>query len=128
MNRKYIIGGLVLFIAFGLPIIAVFGYEAYRMRDIDAEIIMRAPEKGNFTPRELTLPTGRPIRLRLRNTDTVAHGFGIPELEIDAGVVDAGEVTIVEFELPTSASSYRFYCTVWCGDYHPQMFGVINSE
>ncbi len=128
MKKKYIIGGLTLFVAFALPILAVFGYEAYRMRDIDAEIVLRAPEKGNFTPSELTLPSGRPIRLRLRNTDTVAHGFAIPDLGVDAGVVDAGEVAIVEFEMPRSASSYRFYCTVWCGDHHPKMNGLIHAE
>lgn len=103
----------------------IFAYERYRTRDIDATILARAPERGNFTPDRLTVPRGQEVRLRIRNVDTIAHGFAIPELGVDAGEIKSGEVSIISFT-PTQTGSFAFYCTVWCGDYHLQMHGVLE--
>ena len=108
-----------------LPIVAIFAYEAYRTRDITAEIIARAPERGNFLPQELTVPAGRKVRLRVRNVDTVTHGFAIPALGVDAGEIKAGHVVVLEFT-PEKIGEHNFYCTVWCSDHHLQMRGTLK--
>ncbi|MHC4788408.1 MAG: hypothetical protein ACYS8K_04285 [Planctomycetota bacterium] len=44
-------GILVVLILLGCtvgPIIAILAYEAYLTRDVTAEVIARAPERGNF--------------------------------------------------------------------------------
>ena len=108
-----------------LPIVMALGYEAYRARDLTAEIIARAPEQGNFFPREVKVHVGEKVKLRIRNVDTVMHGFAIPALEVDAGEISAGHQAIVEFT-PVETGRYDFYCTTWCSDHHLQMRGVIE--
>ncbi|MFW6189496.1 MAG: cupredoxin domain-containing protein [Planctomycetota bacterium] len=119
---------LVILLLLGVtvvPAVGIFAYEAYRTRNLTADIVARAPERGNYTPRELTVRAGQPVRLRVRNLDTVTHGFAIPELGVDAGEIKAGHVKWLEFT-PERPGSYSFYCTVWCSDYHLQMNGVLN--
>ncbi len=108
-----------------LPILAIIGYEAARTRDLTHEILARAPERGNFTPGEIKVTVGEKIRLRIRNVDTVMHGFAIPDLKVDAGEISAGHQAIVEFT-PTQVGRYDFYCTTWCSEYHLQMKGVLE--
>lgn len=117
----------VIFSCTVLPVVAMFAYEAYRSRDLTAEIIARAPERGNFKPRELAVPAGRNVKLRVRNVDTVEHGFTIPALGVDAGVIKAGHVAVLEFE-PEDVGTYDYYCTVWCSPYHLQMRGKLHVK
>ncbi len=107
------------------PIAAFIVYERKSAESYTAEILARAPERGNFLPRRLTLPVGRPVRLRIRNVDTVTHGFTIPDLDIDIGDLKAGRQVIVEFT-PTKTGEYVYYCTAWCSEHHLQMRGVLN--
>lgn len=107
------------------PIVITFAYESYRTSDLTAEIIARAPEKGNFSPQNLTVPVGEKVKLRVRNIDTVTHGFAIPALGVDAGEIKAGHSVIVEFT-PKEPGKFDFYCTVWCSDYHLQMKGILE--
>lgn len=127
MIRRYILVGLILLASTVLPIAGIFTYEAYRTRSLTAEILARAPEKGNFTPRTLSVPAGKPVKLRIRNVDTVTHGFAIPDLGVDAGEIKAGHVALLEFT-PRKPGSYDFYCTVWCSDYHLQMRGKLEVK
>lgn len=126
MKTLKIIISAVLVIGSTIGVIAAaLGYEAYRSRDITADILARAPERGNFYPREISLPVGRKARLRVRNVDTVTHGFTIPGLGVDASAIGAGKQYIVEFT-PQQTGTYDFYCTVWCSTGHLQMRGVIK--
>lgn len=125
MKMKVIGSALAVLACTILPIIMILAYEHHRTKDLTAEIVARAPEKGNFTPRNLTVPFGRKIKLRVRNTDTVVHGFAIPDLDIDAGSIKAGQVAIVEFT-PEKPGTYQFYCTEWCSEHHLQMRGTIE--
>ena len=68
---------------------------------------------------------GEEVRRRLRNVDTVSHGFAIPALDVFAGEIKAGHSTIVEFT-PQKTGRYDFYCTVWCSKDHLQMRGVLE--
>ncbi len=107
------------------PIIATLAYESSRTSDFTADIIARTPEKGNFSPRHIKVPFGQKVKLRVRNVDTVTHGFAIPALEVDAGEIKAGHYAILEFT-PKKPGKYDFYCTTWCSEFHLQMRGVLE--
>lgn len=125
MKIKTIVSAVLVLSCTVLPIVAVLGYEAYRTRDLTAEIIARAPEKGNFSPRVLTVPAGKKVKLRIRNVDTVMHGFAIPALQVDAGEIAAGHSKILDFT-PQKPGRYDYYCTVWCSEHHLQMRGILE--
>ncbi len=106
--------------------VAALSCESYRTRDIDVHIKARAPEKGNFTPNYITIPVGETVKMLIRNVDTVAHGFAIPELKVDAGEIKAGHNATVEVRAE-EAGEYEFYCTVWCGEFHLQMRDMTET-
>ncbi len=122
---KTVISAILLLVCTVGPIIATFAYESSRTRDLTAEILARAPEKGNFSPRLVKVPFGQKIKLRVRNVDTVMHGFAIPALGVDAGEIKAGHYAILEFT-PEKPGKYDFYCTTWCSEFHLQMRGVLE--
>jgi len=122
--RNVLFGTIIILGCTVLPVGLMFGYDAYRTRDITAKIIARAPERGNFTPREITVTAGQKARIQIRNVDTVTHGFASPTLGVDAGTINAGYVVVVEFT-PQKPGAYDFYCTTWCSEFHLQMRGKI---
>jgi heme/copper-type cytochrome/quinol oxidase subunit 2 len=124
-GSKIFISAVLLLSCTVAPIVAVLIYEKYRTSDLTAEIIARAPEKGNFSPQYLAVPVGKKVKLRVRNVDTVMHGFAIPAMQIDLGELKAGHSEIVEFT-PEEMGKYDFYCTVWCSEHHLQMRGIIE--
>ncbi|MBW8016103.1 MAG: hypothetical protein FVQ82_07950 [Planctomycetes bacterium] len=117
---------LLLFCTIG-PIYASLRYEASLTKDFTADIVARTPEKGNFSPRHIKVQVGQKVKLRVRNVDTVMHGFAIPALGIDAGELKAGKNKILEFT-PTKPGIYDFYCTTWCSEFHLQMRGILEVE
>ncbi len=125
MNARTILVTAIVLGCTVLPIVVIFGYEAVRTRDLTHEIIARAPERGNFLPRKLTVPVGKKVRLRIRNVDTVTHGFTIPGLDVEGGTIKAGHSVIHEFT-PEKTGSFDFYCTMWCSEHHMQMRGIIE--
>jgi len=125
MKLGFVVSGLSILAATVLPIALIFGYESYRTRDLTAEVLARAPEKGNFTPQRVVVSAGEKVRLRVRNVDTVMHGFAIPALKVDAGEIKAGHVALLEFT-PEAPGVYDFYCTTWCSEFHLQMRGVVE--
>ncbi len=119
------ISGILLLVCTVGPIVATLAYESSRTRDLTAEILARTPEKGNFSPRLVKVPFGQKVKLRVRNVDTVMHGFAIPALGVDAGEIKAGHYAILEFT-PEKPGKYDFYCTTWCSEFHLQMRGVLE--
>ncbi len=91
------------------------------------EIRAQAPEKGNFYPRRIEVAAGERVRLRVRNVDTVGHGFTIPALEVGVAEIKPGEVVEFEVTVPEQATEYEFFCTVWCSQDHMQMRGQLVS-
>ncbi len=126
MKAKIIISAVLVLACTVGPIVATLIYESYQTRDLTAEIIARAPEKGNYSPRFLSVPVGKKVKLRVRNVDTVTHGFAIPALQIDAGEIKAGHSVILPEFTPDKPGKYDFYCTVWCSEHHLQMRGVLE--
>lgn len=133
-NKKIIeigAGFLIFLVTVGI-IVAAYSYDY--MLDSERKTIVlsaRSPETGNWDLPEITLLKGEPVVLKIKNVDTVTHGFSIPELgigtdhliEIKAGHVDRIELT------PTKEGTYFYMCTVWCSSQHPKMVGkVIVTE
>ncbi len=125
MNKKTILTAVIVLACTIGPIVATLAYESYRTRDLTGEILARAPEKGNYSPQIVKVPFGQKVKLRIRNVDTVMHGFAIPALEVDAGEIKAGHYAILEFT-PEKPGEYDFYCTTWCSEFHLQMRGVLE--
>ena len=122
--RKFLVAIILLVCTIG-PVAGTLFYEFARTRDITHEIIARAPERGNFWPRKIEVHLGQKVKLRIRNVDTVTHGFAIPALSIQAGDIKAGHQIVVSFTADT-IGKYDFYCTAWCSEHHLQMRGVIE--
>ena len=122
---KLIITAIILLSCTVVPVIAILAHERARTSDLTAEILARAPERGNFWPRRLSLPVGKKVKLRIRNVDTVTHGFAIPAMGVEAQEIKAGHYIIVEFT-PQKPGEYDFYCTAWCSESHLQMRGVLE--
>ena len=122
---KKLLVAIVLLVCTIVPVAGIFLYESWRTRDLTAEILARAPERGNFWPRRVVLPVGRKVKLRVRNVDTVTHGFAIPALGVEAGDIKAGHQIVLEFT-PEKIGEYDFYCTAWCSEHHLQMRGILE--
>ena len=88
------------------------------------ELVARAPERGNWEPREIQLARGQPVTLVIRNVDVVSHGFYVPALNLLVSDIRAGDVREIQFT-PQQAGEFPFYCSVWCGDYHMDMRGKL---
>lgn len=84
----------------------------------------RIAESGGWTPENLAVAAGEPLRLRLTSEDVV-HSFAIGQSDRPAVDVIPGEVAEVTltFDKP---GQYTFYCTRWCGLNHWRMRGVIE--
>lgn len=109
-------------------IVSILLYEKHRRaRLFTVELIARAPEHGNWYPREIHVKRGQKTRLFIRNIETVSHGFAIPELRVAAKEIKAGHVAILEFT-PETKGTFAFLCTVWCSDRHMEMTGKILVE
>ena len=107
-------------------IAAALLYEQNRVGDRRVvEIRAQAPEKGNFYPRRIEVVAGERIRLRVRNVDTVGHGFALPALNLGIAEIKPGEDAIFDLTIPEHGSDYEFFCTVWCSTEHMQMRGQL---
>ena len=75
-------------------------------------------KRFGFTPNEVTLKKGEPVKLQLRSED-VTHGLFVRPLGIDA-VIEPGkpmELTIT----PTAPGRYIAICDHFCGSGHGGM-------
>ncbi len=110
----------VLLISAALPIAAFAWWKRYGVVEIHARIA----EAGGWSPANLTVAVGEPLRLRLISDDML-HGFAVgqsaaPALDLPAG--QSVETTLI-FDEP---GKVVFYCTRWCGLGHWRMRGTIE--
>lgn len=102
--------------------------QKYRLRQFySVELIARAPDNGNWYPREIKVPLGKEVKLYIRNIETVTHGFAIPEFNVSIPEIKAGHVETVNFT-PDKKGTFPFMCTVWCSKRHLEMHGNIVVE
>ncbi|MEW6233663.1 MAG: cupredoxin domain-containing protein, partial [Chloroflexota bacterium] len=88
------------------------------------DVRARMPEYGGWTPADLRVRVGEPLRLRLTSEDVV-HSFAIGQSDFEPVDIPPGkpaEVTLT-FDGP---GTYTFYCTRWCGANHWRMRGTIT--
>lgn len=127
MRKELIAVILVLISTVGVVISVVLIDRYQREKVFTVDLIARAPENGNWYPRRITLHRGEKVKVRIRNIETVTHGFAIPGLDVAAPEIRAGEVKVVEFT-PPEKGHYPFLCTVWCSKHHLSMTGEIFVE
>ena len=87
----------------------------------------RAPERGNWSPREIHVERGRPVTIVVRNVDIATHSFYLPALSLNTGPLEPGKVKEVTFT-PEFEGKYLFMCAVWCSDYHMYEIGWLIVE
>ncbi len=106
----------------------ILGVESMRRSQLyTLELIARAPEHGNWHPRTITVRRGQPVRLLIRNIETVSHGFALPAFAVGIKEIKAGHVKTLEFT-PDRSGSFPFLCTVWCSPHHEEMTGTLIVE
>lgn len=126
--KKEILAVILVFLATIGTIFGIFSIEKYRKtKFFTIELIARAPEHGNWYPRQIKVPLGKEVKILIRNIETVTHGFAIPDFGVAVAEIKAGEVAVVKF-IPTKEGTYPFMCTVWCSEHHLSMRGELIVE
>jgi len=90
----------------------------------EIELIARQPAAGGWSRERIVVNQGERVRLRIRSEDVV-HGFAIGRLGVEAGPIEPGKVTTVEF-VADQAGEFTFYCTMWCDPNHARMRGILD--
>lgn len=75
-----------------------------------------------FEPSTITVNKGDRVRLIITSVD-VAHGFGLPDFNVDARL-EPGAATTVEFTADRTGT-FTFFCSVVCGAGHSGMHGTL---
>ena len=128
MNRNEVIAVILIFLATIGTILGVFTVEKYRRSKFyTVELIARAPNNGNWSPREFKVPYGKEVKILIRNIETVSHGFALPNFGVSNVEIKAGEAVTVKF-VPDKRGKFPFMCTVWCSDEHLHMTGELIVE
>ena len=92
---------------------------------VSSRIIDITTRNWAFSPANISVRKGEKVTLRIIGEEGV-HGFAVPDFGINK-TVRPGEV--VSVDLPTDATgSYRFFCSVQCGQGHIDMNGEIIIE
>ena len=120
---------VVLMLAATLGLVAgIFGVEKLRRSKLyTVELLAREPNNGNWHPRTITVPKGKPVKIMIRNIETVSHGFALPDFDVAIREIKAGHVETVTFT-PDKKGSFPFLCTVWCSPRHQEMTGTLVVE
>lgn len=128
MKRNEIIAVTLMILVTVGTVLGILGIERYRSNKFfTVELTARAPENGNWYPRKIRAILGEEVRIRIRNIDTVTHGFAIPEFRVAAGEIKGGQVKVVKFT-PDKRGEFPFMCTVWCSERHMEMKGELIVE
>src|SRR3989338_3842703 len=125
MKKQELVAIILVILSTIGTVLGIFAIEKYRhAKFYTVELIARAPEHGNWYPREIKVSFGKEVKILIRNIETVSHGFAIPDFNVSAGEIKAGEVKVVRFT-PNKRGRFPFMCTVWCSDEHLHMTGEI---
>ncbi len=130
MQNKHIaeiVAGLLVILATVGTIAGALIYEDKLTGENTIELTARAPERGNWNLPDIELVQGETYRIKIKNIDTVSHGFAIPELGISLsgnGEIKPGQVATIEIT-PEKTGNFMYTCTTWCSDRHMQMTGRV---
>ena len=87
----------------------------------DDELVVIVIKGGKFVPSEVTVPTGKKIKITVRNQDTKAAEFESSDLHREKVVQPGAEVTM--FVGPLDAGSYEFF-----DDFHLENRGHLIAK
>jgi cytochrome c oxidase subunit 2 len=79
-------------------------------------------KKFKFEPGKITVHKGDHVKLIVTSVD-VDHGIGISEFGVDRKV-KKGATEVIEFDADKEGK-FTFFCSVFCGDGHPDMAGEL---
>lgn len=123
-RRHLLVAVLMVVISVGFFVAGSIGKNTKTENGQAREIAITA-KRFSFTPDTITVKQGEKIRLKITSED-VSHGFSILELGINE-VVEPGKETVVELT-PTKKGSFRYFCSVECGNGHLAMQGKLVVE
>lgn len=114
---------LAVVAAITIPLILPYLGESIAKEDNAVVIKAYIQEAGGFEPDIIWVKKGQRVKLVVESMD-VAHGFVVPGLGINFGLIDPGDTKTVEF-VATKEGVYPFFCSVLCSPYHFFMRGAI---
>ncbi len=121
-NHKKLV--LTIFFTFCVALFIAYGREAVdylKFRDKKTIILTAKNNRFNQNNPDIVLPPKKPVRLVLRNVDQgIPHNLLIPELNLQAPVINEGETAILEFETPAEGT-FIYMCSLHRG----QMVGNV---
>ncbi len=94
-------------------------------KQIDPEdrVVSISASRFSFTPGTVTVNPGDRVTLEVRSTDVV-HGLYLDGYDISV-TANPGQVATLSF-VADRPGSFRFRCSVPCGDIHPFMIGRLR--
>ena len=108
-----------------LVALAVVAVVPHRTRAQDPKVINITAKRFEFSPNQITLKKGEPVKLLLTSAD-VTHGFFVRQLKIDE-VIEPGKTTEVTVT-PEKAGRFLTICDHFCGAGHGGMSMTIVVE
>lgn len=112
-------------LVFGALLGAIFVSNTGKVRAEEPKTIDIVAKRFYFTPNQITLKKGEPVKLRLTSQD-VTHGFFMRALKIDEEIAP-GKTTEVNLT-PQTAGSFTTICDHFCGVNHGNMKMTIVVE
>ncbi len=108
-----------------LLVLGVVALVPHRTRAQDPKVINITAKRFEFSPNQITLKKGEPVKLLLTSSD-VTHGFFLKPLKIDE-IIEPGKTTEVNLT-PQTAGTYLLICDHFCGVNHAAMNMKIIVE
>jgi cytochrome c oxidase subunit 2 len=118
-HRKRVPAGLMLLVASIFFATEASAGPAGDPSPVEIKIIAKRFE---FSPKKITVRKGELVRLVVTSED-VDHGIAIDEFNIDQKI-PARSTRVIEFT-PDREGTFRIYCSVLCGEGHPEMEGEL---
>ena len=116
-QRRIILAGLAVLVATALA--------PHRTRAQQPRVINITAQRFEFSPNQITLKKGEPVKLLLTSND-VTHGFFLKPLKIDE-IIEPGKTTEVNLT-PQTPGTYLLICDHFCGVNHAAMNMKIVVE
>ena len=114
----------IVLLSIPLTILGARLMKGYPFGEQVVELHAMMPQAGGWSPSDITIEAGKPLRLRLISDDVV-HGFAIGQS--DQPGIDMLPGKVVEISLTfDQPGKYTYYCTRWCGLDHWRMRGTID--